>query len=180
MSNYVSLLRGINVGGHNKILMAELRAVYAQLGLDPVRTYIQSGNVVFGGGKGSASAMARTLEKAITDAFGFEVPVVIRTSAEMERVVAGNPFLAEGADPSTLSVAFLGSAPSESAAAAMAAYTVGPDELRVVGLEAYLHYPEGQARTKLTPTFMERSLGVIGTTRNWRTVNTLLDMARAV
>lgn len=180
MPTYVSLLRGINVGGHKKILMAELRAVYTALGLDPVRTYIQSGNVVFGGGKGSAATLARTLEKAIKDAFGFDVPVVIRTAADMERVVAGNPFLAEGADPSTIHVTFLGSAPSASSAAAMASYTVGPDELRVIGLEAYLHCPEGMARTKLTPMFMERSLGVIGTTRNWRTVTTLLDMARAV
>jgi len=178
VATYVSLLRGINVGGHKKIRMAELRALYASLGFDPVASYIQSGNVVFGGAKGGAAAVTRKIERAIADEFGFDVPVILRTAAEMEAVVRDNPFLAEGADPTKLHVTFLAEAASPQAAADFASFRVGPDELRLVGREAYLHCPEGLARTKLTPTFMERALGSASTTRNWRTVNTVLEMAR--
>jgi uncharacterized protein (DUF1697 family) len=176
---WVSLLRGVNVGGHKKIRMAELRELYASLGFDPVRSYIQSGNVVFGGGRGTAAALARTIEEAISAQFGFDVPVILRTAAELDRVVRGNPFVAEGADLARLHVTFLAQPPSAQAAADFAAYRVGPDELRLVGREAYLHCPGGLGDTKLTPTFLERSLGSASTTRNWRTVNTVLEMAQA-
>jgi uncharacterized protein (DUF1697 family) len=177
-TTWVSLLRGINVGGHKKIRMAELRALYASLGFDPVQSYIQSGNVVFGGGRGTAAELARTLEQAIAGRFGFDVPVILRTAAELERVVRDNPFLAEGADPARLHVTFLAQAPSARVAADFAAYRVGPDELRLVGREAYLHCPGGLGTSKLTPTFMERALGSASTTRNWNTVNKALEMAR--
>ena len=177
---YISLLRGINVGGHKKILMAELRATYESLGFVSVRSYIQSGNVVFEGARGSAASVARKIEEAIAANFGFDVPVILRTAAEMEDVVRGNPFLAEGVDPSKLHVTFLTGGASAKVEADFAAYRMGPDELRLVGREAYLHCPEGMARTKLTPTFLERALGSASTTRNWRTVNTVLEMARNI
>lgn len=178
MTIWISLLRGINVGGHKKIRMAELRAVYESLGFDSVASYIQSGNVVFGAGERHEAPLARKIGKAIADAFGFDVRVILRTADEMDAVVRGNPFLPEGADPTKLHVTFLAEPPSAQAAADFAAYRVGPDELRLVGREAYLHCPDGLARTKLTPTFMERALGSASTTRNWRTVNTVLDMGR--
>jgi uncharacterized protein (DUF1697 family) len=177
---WASLLRGINVGGHKKIRMAELRTVYESLGFEAVRSYIQSGNVVFRTGKGAASPLARRIEGAIADAFGFDVPVILRTADEMAAVVRDNPFLAEGVDPSKLHVTFLAEAASAQAGADFAAYRVEPDELRLVGREAYLHCPEGMARTKLTPAFLERALGSASTTRNWRTVNAVLETARNI
>ena len=177
---YVSLLRGINVGGHRKIPMAELRRTYEALGFSPVKSYIQSGNVVFGGGAASAASVARRIHEAIETTFGFAVPVILRTADEMEAVVRGNPFQTGGADPTKLHVTFLAAAPSDQAASEFAAYRVGPDELRLIGREAYLHCPEGLARTKLTPAFLERALGSVSTTRNWRTVNTVLEMARGL
>lgn len=176
---WVSLLRGINVGGHKKIRMADLRTVYESLGFEAVRSYIQSGNVVFRTGKGAASPLARRIEGAIADAFGFDVPVILRTADEMATVVRDNPFLAEGADPSKLHVTFLTEPPSPKVRADFASYREGPDELRLVGREAYLNCPDGLARTKLTPAFMERALGSAATTRNWRTLNTVLELALA-
>jgi len=175
---YVSLLRGINVGGHKKILMADLRRTYDALGFAPVQTYIQSGNVVFRGAPGSAESVAQRIEEAIMADFGFQVRVMLRTAEELEDVVRGNPFLAEGADPSRLHVTFLAEAASAQAMDEFASFRMGPDELRLVGREAYLHCPGGMGRTKLTPTFIERSFGSPTTTRNWRTVNTVLAMAR--
>ncbi|HKJ01227.1 MAG TPA: DUF1697 domain-containing protein, partial [Longimicrobiales bacterium] len=125
-TTYISLLRGINVGGHKKIRMAELRALYSSLGFDPVRSYIQSGNVVFRGGRGGGPALSRKIEKAIADHFGFAVPVILRTAAEMAVVVEKNPFLAEGADPTKLHVTFLAEAASDEALADFASCTVGP------------------------------------------------------
>ena len=93
-------------------------------------------------------------------------------------MVRDNPFLAEGTDPAKLHVTFLAERAPARVAADFAVYRIGPDELRLVGREAYLHCPEGLGRTKLTPTFMERALGSASTTRNWRTVNTVLEMAR--
>lgn len=175
---WISLLRGINVGGHKKILMADLRTLYESLGFASVRSYIQSGNVVFRTEEDGAPALARTIEDAISDAFGFDVPVILRTAHEMGAVVRDNPFLPEGAEPSKLHVTFLSGDASPKAVADYATYRVGPDEVRLVGREAYLHCPEGLARTKLTPTFMDRAFGSACTTRNWRTVNTVLDMAK--
>ncbi|HSG47033.1 MAG TPA: DUF1697 domain-containing protein, partial [Longimicrobiales bacterium] len=114
---------------------------------------------------------------AIAGAFGFDVPVMVRTAAELEAVVRHNPFLEEGADPAKLHVTFLAGEASAEVQAEFSSYTVGSDELRLRGREAYLHCPHGLARTKLTPTFMERALGSASTTRNWRTVNKVLEMA---
>ncbi|HSG46608.1 MAG TPA: DUF1697 domain-containing protein, partial [Longimicrobiales bacterium] len=144
-----------------------------------VRSYIQSGNVVFLTQERSAPVLVRTVERAIADAFGFDVPVILRTADEMAAVVRGNPFLPDGADPSKLHVTFLADEPSPGVMVDFSSYRQGPDEVRLRGREAYLHCPEGLARTKLTPAFLERALGSASTTRNWRTVNTVLDMARA-
>lgn len=177
---FISLLRGINVGGRKKIRMEDLRALYASLGFSPVRSYIQSGNVVFGGATGGGAIVAGKIEEALAANFGFDVPVILRTAAEMEDVARGNPFLGEGVDPSKLHVTFLKGAASDQARGDFAAHRVGSDELRLVGREAYLHCPGGMARTKLTPTFLERVLGSASTTRNWRTVNAVLEMARSI
>jgi uncharacterized protein (DUF1697 family) len=177
MKTWIALLRGINVGGHKKVPMAELRSLCASLGFTSVTSYIQSGNVVFRS-SAAATGVVAALEGAIAGRFGFEVRVVVRDLAQLRRVVAGNPFLSDGVvDASKLHVTFLADAPARSVAEAMRVHRIGADELRLVGREAYLHCPDGLGRTKLTPTFMERGFGTATTTRNWRTVNRLLEMA---
>jgi uncharacterized protein (DUF1697 family) len=179
MKTWIALLRGINVGGHNKIPMAELRTECEDLGFEDVATYIQSGNVVFRAA-GGAHAVAEKLRQAIAARFGCEVPVVLRTVEALERVAGTNPFLEEGADPSRLHVGFLLEKPAPARLADLPAQPPGPEELRVVGAEVFLHYPEGMGTSKLTTAWLDRALGTTMTARNWRTVNKLVEMGRQV
>ena len=181
MRTWVALLRGVNVGGARKIRMAELRDLCASLGFESVATYIQSGNVVFRAAEDDPATVAAMVSDAVERTFDFDVTTLVRDAHQLEAVVAGNPFLAEGVeDTRRLHVTFLGETPQASIREDFARYRVGGDELRLVGREAYLHCPGGMGRSKLTPAFIERSLGTASTTRNWRTVNTLLEMARAL
>lgn len=177
---FVALLRGINVGGHRKIPMAELRTLLSGLGFRDVRTYIQSGNVVLTpprGGKNATEARIATLvSEAIAGHFGFDVPVMVRTAEAWRTVVARNPFVPAGADPKTLDVGFLSRAPDDHAAANIDRDRSPPDEFRIIGTEIYLRYPNGRAKTKLLHSWFERQLGVACTVRNWRTTNRLLAM----
>jgi uncharacterized protein (DUF1697 family) len=176
MQTYISLLRGINVSGQKKVRMEELKALYVSLGYERVTTYIQSGNVVFAApGKQRRSR----LETAIRERFGFEVPVVLRSDAELEAILAANPFLARhGIDESRLHVVFLQEAPSDSALERLADMPIGEDEYRVNGSEIYLHCPNGYGRSKLSNSALEKKLGLMATTRNWKTVNQLHRIAR--
>jgi uncharacterized protein (DUF1697 family) len=181
VTTWVALLRGINVGGHKKVLMADLRALCTSLGFGSVATYIQSGNVVFRAREADSTRVASKLQKGIAATFGFDVDVVVRDVAGLEAAVDGNPFLAEGVeDTSKLHFTFLAEVPAKAARAEFGSYRMGVDELRLVGREAYLHCPQGLGKTKFTPTFIERRLGTAATTRNWRTVTTLLEMARGL
>ena len=176
---FVALLRGVNLAGRNKVPMAELRSALESLGLEDVVTYIQSGNVVFRSGGGGARELAGRMERAIADAFGIEVAVLLRTPAELAKVAAGNPFLQHGADPSKLHVVFLGGKPGKTAAARLDPERSPPDEFELSGRELYLHLPNGFGRSKLTLDYVERSLGVAATARNWRTLTKLIDLTRA-
>jgi uncharacterized protein (DUF1697 family) len=171
------MLRGINVGGRNKVAMADLRALFVELGHDPVVTYVQSGNVVFGTPSRRPAELAQAIEDAIAGELGLEVTVLLRSRAELVKVASGNPFLAAGADPTKLHVTFLGAAPDRARAGAVEAPPGSPDDFRVAGREVYLHCPAGYGRTKLDNTFWERRLGVRATTRNWTTVTKLLELA---
>jgi uncharacterized protein (DUF1697 family) len=175
---YVALLRGINLAGRNRVSMHELRSELEELGLEDVTTYIQSGNVVFRGG-GPARALAAGIEGRIAQAFGTEVAVLLRTPAELTRVVKGNPFLRAGADPSKLHVIFLSGKPTQKAADTLDPERSPPGEFRLGGREVYLHLPAGFGRSKLTVDYFEGRLGLAGTARNWRTVTKLVELARA-
>ena len=172
MARYAALLRGVNLGSHNKVAMPALRALVEGLGHTDVATYIQSGNVVFTAGSGSAAAVASKLENAIEKEFGFDVPVVVRTKAQLATLIKGNPF----ADPSKVHVAFLSAAPKAAALKAIDRDAYAPEEFAVKGKDVYLHLPNGVGRAKLTHTVLERKLGVGATYRNWTTVNKLHDM----
>lgn len=174
-TTYVALLRGINVGSHNKISMAALRELVEAAGGKDVETYVQSGNVVLRSAR-SASELGPELECRIERELGLTVAVVVRTKAELARVAAGNPFAADEPDPKKLHVAFLAEKPARARVRDVEAADLGPERVHVAGKDVYLHYPNGYGRSKLSNAFLERRLGVASTTRNWRTVTKLAEL----
>ena len=169
MPTFIALLRGVNVGGR-KVPMGELRTLFDELGHTDVRTYIQSGNVVFEA-KGQPARVRAAIEQALQRAFGFEVAVLLRTPAELAKVVKRNPF---GADAY---VTFLDVAPDPKLVTAIDGDAYLPDEFVVDGREVFVRCPNGYGRTKINNTFFERKLTTHATTRNWNTVTLLLDWA---
>jgi uncharacterized protein (DUF1697 family) len=166
------LLKGVNVGGKNKLAMSDLRALFESLGHHDVETYIQSGNVVF---RPVGRVTADALASQITKRFGLTVAVVLRTAAELGKVLGANPFA--DADPGTLHVGFMASKPSAASLGQLDFDLHWPDAFAVVGRELYLCLPDGMARTKL-PGYLDRRLKVPTTIRNWRTVEKLTEMVQ--
>lgn len=176
MTRFASLLRGINVSGRRKVSMAGLRALYAEIGLRDVVTYRQSGNVVFSSAIGSPQELAVAIEDGLRAALGYDdVDVLVRRAEELSAVAAGNPFLAEGADPSALYVTFLKSAPPNEGAG-QSRGAVGQDAFVFGERAVYVHCPGGYGRTRLNNGFFERLTSVRATTRNWTTVTQLRDL----
>lgn len=176
MATYIALLRAVNVGG-NILKMEVLRDVCTTLGFEDVRTYVQSGNVVFTSSK-SASACAAALMKALAGTTRLPVDVMVRTPGQMKTIIAKNPFLKKkGVDTARLAVTFLSGPAPKDAAAALSAIPAGADEVHVAGTDLYLHCPSGFADTKLTNARIEKALSLRATTRNWNTVNRLYAMA---
>jgi uncharacterized protein (DUF1697 family) len=175
MTVFLALLRAINVGGNHKVPMADLTAVVAAAGGTDVRTYIQSGNVVFVHRARSEARLRDDLEARLADTFGFEVPVVLRTAAELASVVERNPF--PGVEPTRLLVGFLAEPPTAAAVEAVDGDAFAPERFVVDGRDVYLHLPDGQGRSKLSQVLGRSLLRSPATTRNWRTVETLLGMA---
>ncbi len=175
---HVALLRGINLGGKNKLPMNDLVAMFAEAGCDDVRSYIQSGNVVFRASADVAARVPALVATCIAERFGYRVPVIMRTVDELREVAERNPFLATGADPSTLHVMFLADQPDPGRAAALDPHRSPGDAFALRGREIYLHCPHGLARTKLTNDYFDTKLATTSTVRNWNTVLRLLDMAQ--
>jgi uncharacterized protein (DUF1697 family) len=170
-SVYVGLLRGVNVGGTNKLAMADLRSLFEDLGFSGVRTFIQSGNVVFASGHQPASL---ALEAAIAQRFGIETDVVLRSSSELGGVVAANPFPHDLAR--SVHVGFMARAPGQAALEALEPERFEAERFAVVGTEAYVYLPAGVGPSKL-PAYLARRLGTPITFRNWSTVNRLLELS---
>jgi uncharacterized protein (DUF1697 family) len=177
MTRYVAMLRGVNVSGRNKLSMEDLRAIVSAAGAKNVRSYIQSGNAVFTSGR-PVPVLVKDLRGRLQDALGSTVPVLVRTKEELEAVIDANPFLRPGVDPKTLHVTFLGAVPEQAAVTAAGATPAGVDEFQVIGREVFLLCPGGYGNTKLTNTFFEKKLGSEATTRNWKTVNALVELCR--
>lgn len=178
MFRFISILRGINVGGHRKILMADLKELYLSLGFEDVRTYIQSGNVGFTSKKNVLiSELEQLLEKAIFEKFGFDVPVLVRNSEEIQLVEQQNPFLND-ADEEQLHVTFLGSAVSENQIENLKLALYLPDKCVVIGKEAFICCAGKYSDSKLTNKFFESKLKMTATTRNWKTVKQLVLLAK--
>lgn len=176
----IAMLRGVNVGGNKRIKMERLRALCRSLGLANPQTLLQSGNVVFDAGTRSAETVRTSLEAAIEAEFAFRAAVLIREAVEMAAAIGLNPFEREAIDdPSHLLVMFLQAAPAGDAVERLRAGHVGPEKIAVRGREAFLYYPAGIGRSKLTNAVLEKGLGVSGTARNWHTATRLLAMAEA-
>ncbi len=171
MPSFVSFLRAINVGGRNMIRMDALKALHESLGFKDVRTHLQSGNVVFR----AKAADASKIERAIKKTFDAEITVILRTAAELRRVVEANPFPRRAAEANRYVVVFLSGEPAGN----LDAYT-GPEETQIVGRELYVYFGAGMADSKLTNALIEKRLGVRGTARNWNTVNRMLELAEAL
>jgi uncharacterized protein (DUF1697 family) len=177
MPVYVAMIRGINVGGNKLIKMDQLRKSLEAKGFEQVKTYIQSGNVVFKAAKLSSTAVARKIEAVIVKDFGFSASVISRTRDEMSTVIANNPFLKmPGIDPAKLHVAFLSDTPAPASLKKLAELTRLPDQASCVGKEVYLYLPNGVSQSSLWKTPLDRVLSVVTTMRNWKTVNTLHRM----
>lgn len=176
-STEIALLRGVNVGGKNRLPMKELTAVFAAAGCVRVETFIQSGNVIFERPAARAKEIPTRIERELAARFGHPIPLVIRTASELQAVVKLNPFLAAGADPDSLHVGFLAAKPSAKAVAALDPERSPPDEFIVRGREIYFRFPAGLARSKLTNAYFDRVLETTSTVRNWRTVLALCELA---
>jgi uncharacterized protein (DUF1697 family) len=174
---YVALLRGINVGGKNKLPMKDLIALCTEAGCGDVRTHIQSGNVLFSAAPKLAGGLAADIARRIEAECGFGVPVVLRDAAELAAVPHDNPF-AKGTDPDHLHVAFLATAPSKAQIAALDPQRSPPDRFAVRGRDIYLALPNGVARSKLTNAYFDSKLATVSTLRNWRTVLKLIELAQ--
>jgi uncharacterized protein (DUF1697 family) len=175
MVSYVVLLRGINVGGRNRVPMAALRATCESIGCTDVASYIQSGNVVLTSSL-DAQKLRVELESAVAEQIGVPAAVMVRTHAELADVVSGNPF--PDAEPGHLHVAFLAEAPTGAQAEAITRLEHPPEELAVRGTEVYYRLPDGIGRAKL-PELAGRRLKISATVRNWRTVLRLAEMSGA-
>ncbi len=171
---HVALLRGINVGGRNQLPMRELAALFAGAGCREVRTYLQSGNVVFASEE--TAGLEPRLAGAIEAQFGMRVPVVVRSAEEMRQAVRGNPFVKARVPEEMLHVYFLADAPDAAAIKGLDAKRSPEDTFVVAGREIYLHLPSGVARTKLTNVYFDKALGTVSTMRNWRTCLALTAM----
>ena len=175
-TTYVALLRGGNVGGKNRLPMKELVQLFADAGCDKIRSYIQSGNVVFQADEKAAAALPDRLGTAIAQRYGFQAPLTLRSAEEMGGIIRNNPFLQVGAPEDTLHVMFLAAVPDPAQVASLDENRSRPDAFAVRGREVYLWLPDGVARTKLTNDYFDSKLAIISTGRNWKTVLKLCDM----
>jgi len=176
MANWIALLRGINVGGRNKVPMAALRDLCEGLGWAKVETFIQSGNVVFEA-VGTAATLETGLEDALESRFGFRPAALVRSAAAWSKLLEANPFAAEAeAEPAKVMVAVAKKTLASGAATAIAAKAAAGEKVREAGGALWFHYPDGAGRSKLTPSAIDKAAGSPVTARNWRTAQALKDM----
>jgi uncharacterized protein (DUF1697 family) len=172
---YVILLRGVNVGGNNKLPMADLRTALANRGLEKVSTYIASGNVIADSSLGSEE-LASVVGLVILDSFGLEIPVLVRTHAELVSVAERNPF-DHITDHAKLAITFLESEPNPFDITALRTANPEPEQFVIDGTTMYAYYPNGLGQSKLTPTLIDRKLKTVSTTRNLNTLLKLIELS---
>jgi uncharacterized protein (DUF1697 family) len=176
MAISVVLLRGINVGRHRRVTMADLRTSLARAGYPDVETYVQSGNLLVKT-RVDAARLAADVEAALHVDLGLDIDAVVRTGSQLQKVLAANPFLGEGVPTSALHVGYCKTKPARAAVDAFAARDFGRDRATVVGADVYLCYPDGQGRSKMSGVALETALGVPITVRNWNVTTALTQRA---
>jgi uncharacterized protein (DUF1697 family) len=174
---YIGLMRGINVGGKNKLAMNDLITFFVAAGCVDVRTYIQSGNVIFRSSPTIARDLPATITTAIAERFGYTVPLVLRTIGELDAVLRNNPFQIAGAPEDELHVLFLADLPRRDRVSTLDQGRSPPDSFSVRGRDIYLWLPGGVANSKLSNAYFDSRLATTSTGRNWRTVTKLLELA---
>ena len=178
MTTWVVLLRGVNVGGANRLAMSDLRDLVGGLGHSEVVTYIQSGNVVLKSPRDDRAAVAAEICEGIRSTFGLTVSAILRTLDELRAAVAANPFRAEAQlDATRVHITFLSAVPEADRAAQLEPDRFGPERFALVGDDLYLHYPNGAGRSKMNLDYFEKRLAVRGTARNLNTVAKLIELA---
>lgn len=171
MATYVALLRAINLGSHNKVSMADLKALLTDLGMKNPQSVVQSGNLVFDGPARATAAIEKLLEASAAKQLGLETPFLVRTAEEWREAIAGNPFTTEAKlNPARVVLMPLKAAPPPAAVKALRDAIKGSEVVAVEGRNAYFVYADGIGTSKLTITLIERKLGTTGTARNWNTV----------
>ena len=176
---YISILRGINVSGQKKINMADLKSLYESQGFDGVSTYIQSGNVIFDSKLKNKAYITKTIEAAIEEQYGFQVPVQIRTAQEMLKVIDRMPFNDVNLvnDSTKVLVTFLSSKPTKSNIENIQKYIIEPERLIINNTHVYLYCPNGYGKSKLTNNLIEKKLKTSATTRNWKSIKKLHELS---
>lgn len=174
----ISMLRGVNLGPHNRIKMDALCAVYKSLKLEDPRSYVQSGNVLFRTNEKNVDQLSKKIQDAIEKKFKFRPDVVVRTAAELKKVIAATPFADRPVlEPGKILVTFLAAEPPSGAEDNLAKFKDYPEELHLKGREMYIYFPNGAGRSKLPWSSVEKLLKVTGTARNWNSVTKMLAMA---
>src|SRR5262245_40245317 len=180
MTTYIALLRGVNLAGKRRLSMSDFRDIVTRMGMCDVQTLLQSGNVVFRCAARKPSSLETEMEAAILKKLKLATVVHVRTADEWQDVIAHNPFPDEAKrDPGHLLVSCLREAPSAKSVAELQAAITGSEIVRAHGRQAYIVYPDGVGRSKLTPAMLDRKLGAGGTARNWNTVLKLGALAGA-
>jgi uncharacterized protein (DUF1697 family) len=177
MKTYIALFRGINVGGNHLLPMKALKVLFEKNRCVDVQTYIQSGNVIFRSAPSDVSRIAKQLTGSVSRSHGFEPRVVVLTLGELENATAGNPFPESAKDPKSLHLFFLAEVPKRPDLKSFESLKTPTERFELKGTTLYLHTPDGFGRSKLAAC-AEKLLGVEATARNWRTVTTLLEMAK--
>lgn len=179
MPRFISILRGINVSGHKKILMVDLKALYEKLGFTNVLTYIQSGNVVFDyAGDKDHLAIAGMIEHSIEKEYKFQVPVLVKQADDLINTIKNNPFRDQrDVDPSRVAVTFLEIQPTSENLKKLEGIDYPPDRFIIDGLNIYIYCPKSYGNSKLSNNFFEKKLKVRATTRNWQTINKLVELS---
>jgi uncharacterized protein (DUF1697 family) len=179
LSKNVALLRGVNVGGKNCVPMVKLAQVFVDAGCTDVRTYIQSGNVIFQASQSKLKTLPGLITKRIEENLGCKIPVVLRSAEELGETIRNNPFIKAGAAEETLHVYFLAGSPDARSVTSLDPARSLPDVFVVRGRDIYLQMPNGMGRTKLTNAYFDSKLATVSTARNWRTVRNLFELMQA-
>ncbi|ULL18517.1 DUF1697 domain-containing protein [Paenibacillus sp. H1-7] len=180
MTTYIALLRGINVSGQKLIKMDSLKAMFEAMSFRRVRTYIQSGNVIFESDDNAAERLVKAIEAEIARVYGFDVAVILRTEEELEGVIKRNPFASEQlVEGEKVYVSLLSQEPSPEAIGQLQAYSNDIDEYRIIGREVYILCRKSYGKSQFSNNFLEKKLRVSATTRNWESVNKIAEIARS-